>query len=115
MWDCYSLKCKLIFGLYYNPLVWKYQHRVYTCLRKQVKDSETAKDLCQETFLKAFIGINTFRGKSTFYSWIYRIAQNVCIDFLHKQKVEHDLVPLHTVDEHCITDRHPDPCDTLQR
>ena len=99
----------------FNPLVTKYQNRIYTSILRQVKSTETAKDLCQETFLKAFVGINTFRGGSTFYSWIYRIAQNVCIDFLRKRKVEHDIVPLHTAGEHCITDTHPDPCDVLQR
>jgi RNA polymerase sigma-70 factor (ECF subfamily) len=75
---------------------------------------EVAKDLTQETWLKAFRGINTFRGDAAFSSWIYRIAENVCIDFFRKQKVANSIEPLHTVDEHRITDTHPDPSERLQ-
>lgn len=80
-----------------------------------VKNVETAKDLTQETWLKAFRSINTFRGDAAFSSWIYRIAENVCIDFLRKQKATDNIAPLHTVDEYYILDTHPDPGDTLQQ
>jgi len=46
---------------------------------RNVKNTETAKDLTQETWLKAYRAIDTFRGDSTFTSWLYRIAENVCI------------------------------------
>ncbi len=99
----------------FNPLVTKYQYRIYTVIQRQVKDPEAAKDLCQETFLKAYLAINTFRGDSAFYSWIYRIAKNVCIDFQRKQQTEHDIDPLHAVDERRILNTHPDPGDVLQK
>ena len=99
----------------FNPLVTKYQNHIYTLIRKQVQDPEIAKNLTQETFLKAFRAINTFRGDSAFYSWIYRIARNICIDFQRKQQAEQDIDPLHTVDEHRITDTHSDPGDILQK
>ena len=99
----------------FNPLVTKYQNHIYTLIRKQVQDPEIAKNLTQETFLKAFRAINTFRGDSAFYSWIYRIARNICIDFQRKQQAEQDTDPLHTIDERRITDTYSDPGDLLQK
>ena len=98
----------------FNPLVRKYQPRLYRRILGRIKNEETAKDLTQETWLKAFRGINTFRGDAAFSSWIYRIAENVCIDFFRKQKIANSIEPLHTVDEHLITDTHPDPSERLQ-
>ena len=99
----------------FNPLVLKYQPRIYTFINQQVKDTETAKDLTQETWLKAFRAIKTFRGDSTFASWLYRIAENVCIDYFRKQQKAYDIQPLHTVDERRITETHSDPCGDLER
>lgn len=99
----------------FNPLVTKYQNHVYTLIRKQVQDPEIAKNLTQETFLKAFRAINTFRGDSAFYSWIYRIARNICIDFQRKQQAEQGIDPLHTIDERRITATYSDPGDILQK
>jgi RNA polymerase sigma-70 factor (ECF subfamily) len=99
----------------FNPLVVKYQPRIYTFISQQVKEIETAKDLTQETWLKAFRAIKTFRGDSAFASWLYRIAENVCIDYFRKQQKAYDIEPLHTVDERHITETHPDPCRDLER
>ena len=98
----------------FNPLVRKYQPKIYTFIQKQVKDTETAKNLTQETFLKAFRAIKSFRGDAAFSSWIYRIAKNVCIDCLRKQKAFYDIYLLHAINEHCITDTHPAPCRDLE-
>ena len=65
----------------FNPLVLKYQKKIYNFLYRRVRDRETAEDLCQEVFLKAFKALPNFKGDSTFYSWIYRIAINCSIDF----------------------------------
>ncbi len=99
----------------FNPLVRKYHPKIYTYILGRVKSAETAKDLTQETWLKAFRALNTFRGDSAFSSWIYRIAENVCIDFFRKQRKEHALDPLHAVDERRITQTHPSPCRNLER
>ena len=98
----------------FNPLVNKYQPRIYACILKRVKDIETAKDLTQETFLKAFVGLPTFRGDSAFSSWLYRIAKNLCIDYYRKQKTENNTTPLQTIDERCIIDTHPDPSQDME-
>jgi len=99
----------------FNPLVIKYQSRIYTHILGRVKNTETAKDLTQETWLKAFRGIHTFHGNSAFSSWLYRIAENVCIDFFRKQKTEHDIAPLHTINERRIIDTYPDPSQNLEK
>ena len=97
----------------FNPLVVKYQPRIYTFISQQVKETETAKDLTQETWLKAFRAIKSFRADSAFSSWLYRIAENVCIDYFRKQK--HDTEPLHAIDERRIPQTHSDPCRDLER
>ncbi len=85
----------------FSPLVRKYQDRLLGHITRRVKDSETSKDLCQEVWLRAYRGIETFRCESSFYSWLYRIAENVIIDFFRKQK--DDTEPLHLIDEGRIT------------
>ena len=99
----------------FNPLVQKYHPKIYSYILGRIKSAETAKDLTQETWLKAFRALNTFRGDSAFSSWIYRIAENVCIDFFRKQRKEHAIEPLHAVDERRITQTHPSPCRNLER
>ncbi len=99
----------------FNPLVREYQPRIYTYIARYIKNHDTTKDLCQETWLKAFRAINTFRGDSAFSSWIYRIAENVCIDFLRKQKTTTTIDSLHAIDERRLLCAHPDPCDLLQQ
>ena len=65
----------------FNPLVLKYQKKIYNLIYQQIRDRETAKDISQEVFLKAFKALPNFKGGSAFYSWIYRIAINSSIDF----------------------------------
>ncbi len=98
----------------FNPLVLKYQSHIYTHILGRIKNRETAKDLTQETWLKAFRGIHTFHGNSAFSSWLYRIAENVCIDFFRKHKTEHDIAPLHTINERLILDTYPDPSQNME-
>ncbi len=99
----------------FNPLIEKYQLLVSKSIQAEVKDTEIAKDLCQNVWLKAFRAIHTFRGDSAFTSWLYRIAKNVCIDYHRKQKALFHTDPLHTTDEHRIATVHPDPSDGLQQ
>ena len=69
----------------FNPLVLKYQEKIYNLIYRQVCDREAAKDLCQEVFLKAWQALPKFKRQSTFYTWLYQIAFNCSIDFLRKQ------------------------------
>jgi len=72
----------------FTPLVCKYQRKIQNLIYQQVHDEETAKDLCQDVFLKAWQALPKFEGRSKFYSWLHQIAINCSIDFLRKQKKE---------------------------
>ncbi|MCE2416645.1 sigma-70 family RNA polymerase sigma factor [Candidatus Poribacteria bacterium] len=97
----------------FTPLVGKYQDRLYRHIRRRVTDPEIAEDLTQETWLRAFRAISSFRGGSAFYSWLYRIAENVCIDHFRRQK--YNTEPLHLVDENRITETDPCPSRAVER
>lgn len=63
----------------FADLVRKYQDRIYNTCWRICGHPEDARDLTQEVFLKAFESMETFRGKSGFYTWIFRIAVNMAI------------------------------------
>ena len=69
----------------FNTLVLKYQNRIAKLVYRHTNDAETTKDLCQETFLKAYKSLPKFKRESAFYSWLYRIAVNCCIDYARQQ------------------------------
>ncbi len=73
-------------------LVLKYQSQIAKLIYKHVKDAETTKDLSQEVFLKAYKALPRFKRDSAFYSWLYRIATNCCIDFLRQKKRREDFL-----------------------
>lgn len=60
----------------YNILVIKYQHRVAQIISKFLNSSDDVSDVAQEAFIKAYKAINSFRGESSFYTWLYRIVVN---------------------------------------
>ena len=99
----------------FTSLVSKYQSRVYNHIHGNIKNPETAKDLTQQTWLKAYRGIQGFRCESSFYSWVYRIAENVITDHFRRQKHIHAVDPLHLIDTSRITETHPSPCRDLER
>lgn len=70
----------------YDQLVAAYQGRIYGLLYNMTSNKEDAEDLLQEVFLKAYRALPKFRGKSSFYTWIYRIAVNRAINFVKKRK-----------------------------
>lgn len=70
----------------FNELVNRYHGKIYNLVYKYVPNSETAKDLSQEIFIKAYRALPNFKRQSAFYSWLYRIAVNLCIDFIRQQK-----------------------------
>ena len=102
----------------FNPLVLKYQKKIYSLMYQRVRDQEAAKDLCQEVFLKAFKALPNFKGGSAFYSWIYRIAINCSIDF-QRQRNRGKIFPFEELspeneDMLKITDPHPSPDRILE-
>jgi RNA polymerase sigma factor RpoE len=70
----------------YDILVQRYQERIYATVYHMTSNHEDANDLTQETFIKAFRALRSFKGDSSFYTWIYRIAVNKTINFLKQRK-----------------------------
>lgn len=69
----------------FEELVLKYEKTVYNLALRMVGDRDDASDMTQETFIKAYGSLSSFRGDSKFSVWIYRIATNVCLDFLRSK------------------------------
>ena len=69
----------------FDLLVRKYQNRVVSLVSRYVKDHATAQDIAQEAFIKAYRGLENFRGDSAFYTWLYRIAINTAKNHLVAQ------------------------------
>ena len=72
----------------FDQLVIRYRTRVFAMIYNMVHNEQDAWDLAQESFLKAWRSIRRFRGRSSFYTWIYRIVMNVTIDSLRKKQVK---------------------------
>lgn len=66
----------------YDLLVIKYQHKIVQLVNRYLKDPSEAQDVAQEAFIKAYRAIGSFRGDSTFYTWLYRIAINTAKNYL---------------------------------
>lgn len=70
----------------YDELVRRYQERIYATVYHMTANHEDANDLAQETFIKAYHALPSFKGGSSFYTWVYRIAVNKTINFLKQRK-----------------------------
>ena len=73
----------------YDELVKRYQERIYATIYHMTGNHEDANDLAQEAFIKAYQALKSFKGGSTFYTWLYRIAINKTINFLKQRKHRH--------------------------
>ena len=72
----------------FDELVTRYRTRVFSMIYNMVHNEQDAWDLAQDSFLKAWKSIKRFRGRSSFYTWIYRIVMNVTIDWLRKKHIK---------------------------
>jgi len=70
----------------FGHLIRRYQDKIYTIVFSQLSSREDALDLSQEVFLKAHRRLPDFREDCVFYTWLYRIAVNSCIDFARRRK-----------------------------
>jgi RNA polymerase sigma-70 factor (ECF subfamily) len=69
----------------FEKLVTEYEKAVYAIAQRMTGNPEDAADMTQETFIKAYNSLGSFRGDSKFSVWLYRIANNVCLDFLRSR------------------------------
>lgn len=70
----------------YGQLVEKYQDRLFNTLLRIAGSREDAADLVQDAFVQAYVKLDAFRGDSKFYTWLYRVAMNLALSHLRKQK-----------------------------
>jgi len=70
----------------FNQLVLRWERPIYALAYRVIGREEDARDVCQETFLRAFRALNGFRGQAKFSSWLYRIALNLCRDWVRKER-----------------------------
>ena len=72
----------------FDELVTRYRTRIFGMIYNMVHNEQDAWDLAQDSFVKAWKSIKRFRGKSSFYTWMYRIVMNVTIDWLRKKQIK---------------------------
>ena len=73
----------------FRLLVERYQRKVYAVALGMLKDKDEAMDVSQEAFVKVYKYLEHFKGDSSFYTWLYRITTNICIDVLRKKGGTH--------------------------
>ena len=71
----------------FKLLLKKHREAIYHVILKIVHNPQEAEDLVQETFMKAFISLSSYRSQYKFTTWLYRIAANSSIDYLRKKKI----------------------------
>ncbi len=86
------LRCRDNDQAAYRRLLEKYRRPVYGIVRRMVPNEEEARDLAQEAFIRAFRHLDQFDPERRFSSWLFRIANNLCIDHYRRRKL--DTVPM---------------------
>lgn len=70
----------------FDEIVARYQHRVYNYVCRMVGPIPDAEDLAQEVFVRAYASIGSFKSRATLNTWLYRIATNLCIDYIRRSR-----------------------------
>jgi len=100
----------------FEELIERHKQKAYHIAFGFARDREEAKDLSQEAFLKAFTYLKNFDGRSSFYTWFYRIVVNVCLDYKRRTKrisagefdenIEHQIEPSHNPAQPLAPEQH---------
>ncbi len=75
----------------FGELVCRYQNRLYNSVYRMLNDHEDALDVTQDAFLNAYHSLNSFKGDSEFFTWLYRIAFNAAVSLKRKKKLSYSL------------------------
>jgi len=73
---------------YFSYFVEKYKDIVFSIAMKVLRNREDAEEMAQESFIKAFKSLHTFKGEAKFSTWLYRITYNNCISEVRKKKIK---------------------------
>src|SRR5581483_7098156 len=82
----------------FNELILRWERPIYALAYRTIGREEDARDVCQETFLRAFRALPGFRGQAKFSSWLYRIALNLCRDWVRRERRTPTVQPDENVD-----------------
>ena len=82
----------------FGQLVGLYQDRLYNSLLRVLGSAEDARDVVQDAFVQAFLKLDSFRGSSAFYTWLYRIAFNLAMSHARRER---KMVSLDRVKDGC--------------
>ncbi len=95
----------------YNQLVLRYKEKIYWIVRRIIPDHDDADDITQNVFIKAYQSLRSFKGDSSFYTWIYRIAINLSLNEIRRKKFHKTF----SIDDeiHQISTPDDQPIDTL--
>ena len=80
------LQCRAGDQAAFRELVKRYQQKAYGIAFGMLRDTDDAMDVTQEAFIKVHRYLDNFKGSSSFYTWLYRITVNLCIDYIRKHK-----------------------------
>jgi RNA polymerase sigma-70 factor (ECF subfamily) len=83
----------------FRVLVERYQRKIAALALGMLRNREDAMDIVQETFTKAYQNLGRFKGDAAFYTWVYRIAVNLCVDH-QRRNAKQPLAPLDVDDRH---------------
>lgn len=81
----------------FEQLVLSYEKPIYNLCLRMCGNADDAMDLTQETFLKAWRSLGSFRADAAFSTWLYRLCSNLCIDHLRREQ-KRKVLPLHVED-----------------
>ena len=95
----------------FNQLVVRWERPIFALAYRVLGREEDARDVCQETFLRAFRALKGFKGQAKFSSWLYRIALNLCRDWSRRERRSSMVIPLDTDAEPTPVDR---PVETAE-
>jgi RNA polymerase sigma-70 factor (ECF subfamily) len=70
----------------FNQLVLRWERPIYALAYRVIGREEDARDVAQETFLRAFRALSGFKGQAKFSSWLYRITLNLCRDWIRRER-----------------------------
>jgi RNA polymerase sigma-70 factor (ECF subfamily) len=72
----------------FNELITRHRQRCFAMIFQMVRNEDDAWDLAQDGFVRAWRSLSSFRGQSSFFTWLYRIMTNVSLDWLRKKRIE---------------------------
>jgi len=75
-------------GEYYEEIIKRYKNGVYSLCMRMLRNSEDAKDLAQEAFIKAYQNLGKYNAEYKFSTWLFKVTSNLCVDYLRKIKTQ---------------------------